>query len=102
MFCFAFCNVIQRILQPVKYNLAAAREVVKDVYAAKHLESPCLGHTGCCGRAFSVSYWPEDGQNGELPVLVCIPCPRGIWHFQGAFGFSFVSGFPILLSSAVV
>jgi F-type H+-transporting ATPase subunit g len=61
--------------QPVKYNLAVAREVLKHVYAAERLQPPSslgavLGTYGTLlARARSVGYWREVVRSGEYARL---------------------------------
>jgi len=61
--------------QPVKYNLAVAREVLKHVYAAERLQPPSslgavLGTYGTLwGRARSIGYWREVVRSGEYARL---------------------------------
>ncbi|KAI0245503.1 hypothetical protein BJV78DRAFT_371218 [Lactifluus subvellereus] len=57
--------------QPVKYNFAVAREVLKQVYTAERLQPPTslgsvLGtYATLWGRARSVGYWREVVKSGE-------------------------------------
>jgi len=61
--------------QPVKYNLAVAREVLKYVYTAERLRPPTslgavFGTYGTLwGRARSLGYWREVVRNGEYARL---------------------------------
>jgi F-type H+-transporting ATPase subunit g len=61
--------------QPVKYNLAVVREVLKHVYAAERLRPPSslgavLGTYGTLwGRARSIGYWREVVRSGEYARL---------------------------------
>jgi F-type H+-transporting ATPase subunit g len=61
--------------QPVKYNLAVAREVLKHVYAAERLQPPTslvavLGTYGTLwARARSVGHWSEVVRSGEYARL---------------------------------
>ena len=61
--------------QPVKYNLAVAREVLEHVYAAERLQPPTslgavLGTYGTLwARARSVGYWREVVRSGEYARL---------------------------------
>jgi len=61
--------------QPVKYDLAVAREVLKHVYAAEHLHlstslGAILGTYGTLwARARSVGYWREVVRSGEYACL---------------------------------
>ena len=61
--------------QPVKYNLAVAREVLKHVYTAERLQPPTslssvLGtYATLWGRARSVGYWREVVKSGEWARL---------------------------------
>ena len=61
--------------QPVKYNFAVAREVLKHVYTAERLQPPTsLGsvlwtYATLWGRARSVGYWREVVKSGEWARL---------------------------------
>jgi F-type H+-transporting ATPase subunit g len=61
--------------QPVKYNLAVAREVLKHVHAAERLQPPAslvavLRTYGTLwARARSVGYWREVVRSGEYARL---------------------------------
>ena len=61
--------------QPVKYNFAVAREVLKQVYTAERLQPPTslgsvLGtYAALWGRARSVGYWREVVKSGEWARL---------------------------------
>ena len=67
------CNLAYQ--QPVKYNLAVAREVLKHVYTAERLQPPTsLGAVfGTYGtlwaRARSLGYWREVVRSGEYARL---------------------------------
>ncbi len=59
--------------QPVKYNLAVAREVLKHVHAAERLQPPTslVAVLGMCGTlwARAVGYWREVVRSGEYARL---------------------------------
>ena len=61
--------------QPVKYNLATARKVLKHVYTAERLQLPTslgavFGTYGILwGRAGSLGYWREFLRSGEYACL---------------------------------
>jgi len=61
--------------QPVKYNLAVAREVLKHVYTAERLQPPTsLGavfgtYSTLWARARSLGYWREVVRSGEYARL---------------------------------
>ena len=68
---FVLCDVYTAYQQPVKYNLAVAREVLKHVYTAERLQPPTslgavFGTYGTLwGRARSLGYWREVVRSGE-------------------------------------
>ena len=61
--------------QPVKYNLAVAREVLKHVYTAERLQPPTsfgavLGtYSTLWARARSIGYWRDVVRSGEYARL---------------------------------
>lgn len=61
--------------QPVKYNLAVAREVLKHVYTAERLQPPTsfgavLGtYSTLLARARSIGYWRDVVRSGEYARL---------------------------------
>jgi len=74
-FLFVLCDLYLAYQQPVKYNLAVAREVLKHVYTAERLRPPTslgavFGTYGTLwGRARSFGYWREVVRSGEYARL---------------------------------
>jgi F-type H+-transporting ATPase subunit g len=89
--------------QPVKYNLAVAREVLKHVYTAERLQPPTsLGamfgtYSTLWARARSLGYWREVVRNGEYARL-------GVYALEayGIFNVRLPFFFPFPLASAPV
>jgi hypothetical protein len=83
--------------QPVKYNFAVAREVLKQVYTAERLQPPAsLGsvfgtYATLWARTRSIGYWREVVKSGEWARL-------GVYAVE-AYGIFKV---PFLLSSEAV
>ena len=92
-FFFVLCDVYLAYQQPVKYNLAVARQVLKHVYTAERLRPPTsLGAVfGTYGtlwaRARSLGYWREVVRSGEYARI-------GVYALE-AYGIYKVRSFPL-------
>jgi len=104
VFLFVLCDVYPAYQQPVKYNLAVAREVLKHVYTAERLRPPTslgavFGTYGTLwGRARTLGYWREVVRSGECARL-------GVYALEayGIFKVRFVFFTPVFpVSSNVV